>query len=144
MNIVNYLLRNYAPLDRRVRAIGKLESQAPRFLKDLRATLDPRLADTFFEVGEMAATGMLDAYARELPEILGGVSTPVRTYVESTNQTATAELKAFVGDLAATFRPRIKTDFALGRRKHERMIFAEHLVRIPIERLLAVGRADLD
>ena len=144
MNIVNYLLRNYAPLDRRVRAIGKLESQVPRFLKDLRATLDPRLADTFFEVGEMAATGMLDAYARELPEILSGVSTPVRTYVESTNQTATAELKAFVGDLAATFRPRIKTDFALGRRKYERMIFAEHLVRIPIERLLDVGRADLD
>src|SRR3989442_1105276 len=70
MNIVNYLLRNYAPLDRRVRAIGKLESQVPRFLKDLRSTLDRRLADTFFEVGEMAATGMLDAYARELPEVL--------------------------------------------------------------------------
>jgi hypothetical protein len=144
MNIVNYLLRNYAPLDRRVRAIGKLESQVPRFLKDLRSTLDRRLADTYFEIGEMAATGMLDAYARELPEILGSVSPGVRTYVEATNETATAELKAFVGDLAAKYRPRLKTDFALGRRKYERMIFAEHLVRIPIERLLDVGRADLD
>ena len=144
MNIVNYLLRKYAPLDRRVRAIGKLESQVPRFLKDLRSTLDRRLADTFFEVGEMAATGMLDAYSRELPEILGGVSPKVRTYVETRNETATAELKAFVSDLATKYRPRLKTDFALGRRKYERMIFAEHLVRIPIERLLEVGRADLD
>jgi len=144
MNIVNYLLRNYAPLDRRVRAIGKLESQVPRFLKDLRSTLDRRLADTFFEVGEMAATGMLDAYARELPEVLGGVSGGVRTYVERTNKTATAEVKAFVSDLATKYRPRLKTDFALGRRKYERMIFAEHLVRLPIERLLDVGRADMD
>jgi len=144
MNIVNYLLRKYAPLDRRVRAIGKLEAQVPRFLRDLRSTLDRRLAETFFEIGEMAATGMLDAYARELPEILGGVSPSVRTYVEGTNETATAELKAFVNDLAAKYRPRLKTDFALGRRKYERMIFAEHLVRIPVERLLDVGRADLD
>ena len=144
MNIVNYLLRKYAPLDRRVRAIGKLESQVPRFLKDLRSTLDRRLADTFFEVGEMAATGMLDAYSRELPEILSRVSPKVRTYVETRNETATAELKAFVSDLATKYRPRLKTDFALGRRKYERMIFAEHLVRIPIERLLEVGRADLD
>src|SRR5438034_47127 len=141
MNIVNYLVRKYAPLDRRVRAIGKLESQVPRFLKELRSTLDRRLADSFFEVGEMAATGMLDAYSRELPEILGGVSPKVRTYVETRNETATAELKAFVSDLATKYRPRLKTDFALGRRKYERMIFAEHLVRIPIERLLEVGRA---
>jgi hypothetical protein len=144
MNIVNYLLRKYAPVDRRVRAIGKLQTQVPRFLKELRSTLDRRLADTFFEIGEMAATGMLDAYARELPDILGGVSRSVRTYVERTNETATAELKGLVNDLASKYRPRLKTDFALGRRKYERMIFAEHLADIPIERLLEVGRADLD
>ena len=144
MNIVNYLLRKYAPLDRRVRAIGKLESQVPRFLRDLRSTLDRRLAETFFEIGEMAATGMLDAYARELPDILGGVSPSVRKYVEGTNETAIAELKGLVSDLAAKYHPRLKKDFALGRRKYERMIFAEHLVDIPIERLLDVGRADLD
>src|SRR5207247_6515724 len=55
MNIVNYLLRNYAPFDRRMRAVAKLQADVPRFLKDLRATLDRRLADTFYEVGEMAA-----------------------------------------------------------------------------------------
>ena len=143
MNIVNYLLRKYAPVDRRVRAIGRLQAQVPRFLKELRSTLDRRLADTFFEVGEMAASGMLDAYARELPNILSGVSRSVRAYVEETNATATADLKGLVSDLAAKYRPRLKKDFALGRRKYERMIFAEHLVGIPIERLLEVGRADL-
>src|SRR5256712_6334205 len=144
MNICNYHQRKFASLDLCVRAIGKLESHVPRFLKDLRSTLDRRLAETFFEIGEMAATGMLDAYARELPDILGGVSPSVRTYVEGTNETAIAELKGLVSDLAAKYHPRLKKDFALGRRKYERMIFAEHLVRIPVERLLDVGRADLD
>jgi len=70
LSIVNYLLRNYAPFDRRLRSAGQLQSQVPRYLKDLRATTDQRLADTFYEVGEQVAAGILDAYARELPEHL--------------------------------------------------------------------------
>src|SRR5437667_1547777 len=104
MNIVNYLLRKYAPLDRRVRAIGKLESQVPRFLKDLRSTLDRRLADTFFEVGEMAATGMLDAYSLELPEILGGVLTKVRRDGEKRDEKANVDLMGLVRDMASRVR----------------------------------------
>ena len=143
LSVVNYLLRSYAPLDRRLRAVGKLQAQVPRFLTDLRATMDRRLADTFYEMGEMAAAGILDAYARELPPALANASPSVRALVERTNEMAKAELKTLVDDLARTYKPRIKTDFALGRRKYERMMFAEHLARIPIDRLLEVGRADL-
>lgn len=144
LSIVNYLLRNYAPLDTRLRAIGKLESQVPDYLKDLRSLMDAHLADTFFELGEMAATGMLDAYARELPDVLGRASPAVRAFVERTNGIAKAELKRLANDLATKYKPRVKSNFALGRRKYERMMFAEQLVRIPIERLLEVGRADLE
>jgi len=143
LSIVNYLLRNYASFDRRLRSAGQLQSQVPRYLKDLRATTDRRLADTFYEVGEQVAAGILDAYARELPEHLAKASPAVRSYVERTNETAKAELKSLVDDLATKYKPRIKTSFALGRPKYERMIFAEHLAQIPIERLLEVGHADL-
>jgi uncharacterized protein (DUF885 family) len=143
LSVVNYLLRNYAPLDRRLRAVARLQAQIPRFLKDLRATTDRRLADTFYEMAEMAASGILDAYTRELPEWLGKASRATRSLVERTNEVAKGELKALVHDLSTKYKPRIKTEFALGRRKYERMIFAEHLARIPIERLQEVGRADL-
>ena len=143
LSIVNYLLRNYAPLDRRLRAVARLQSQVPRYLKDLRATMDPRLADTFYEMAEMAATGILDAYTRELPESLRGASPRTRALAERTNEVAKGELKALVDDLTAKYKPRVKTAFALGRRKYERMIFAEHLARIPIERLREVGESDL-
>src|SRR5438309_7995910 len=38
LSIVNYLLRKYAPLDRRLRAVGKLQSQIPGFLRVARGT----------------------------------------------------------------------------------------------------------
>jgi len=143
LSVVNYLLRKYAPLDRRLRAIAKLQAQIPRYLKELRGTMDRRLADTFYEMAEMAASGILDAYARELPGHLRDASPSVRALVERTNEIAKAELKGLVHDLTTTYKPRVKTDFALGRRKYERMIYAEHLARIPLDRLEEVGRADL-
>jgi Bacterial protein of unknown function (DUF885) len=143
LSVVNYVLRNYAPLDRRLRAVARLQSQVPRYLGDLRATMDRRLADTFYEMADMAATGILDMYARELPEHLAKASAATRARVERTNEVAQREVKALVNELSMKYKPRIKTDFALGRRKYERMIFAEHLAGIPIERLKEVGEADL-
>src|SRR5256886_11173374 len=68
LSIVNYLLREYAPLDRRLRAVGKLQSQIPGFLRVLRGTIDRRLADTCYEMAEMAAAGILDAHFGGMPE----------------------------------------------------------------------------
>ncbi|TLZ57893.1 MAG: DUF885 domain-containing protein [Methanobacteriota archaeon] len=143
LSIVNYLLRNYAPLDRRLRSVGKLQAQVPAFLESLRGTIDRRLADTCYEMAEMAAAGILDAYSRELPEYLRDASPGVRNFVERTNETAKSELKALVNELTTSYKPRIKAEFALGQRKYERMIFAEHLVHIPLDRLSEVGRSDL-
>ncbi len=143
LSIVNYLLRTYAPLDRRLRAVGKLQSQIPGFLRVLRGTIDRRLADTCYEMAEMAAAGILDAYSRELPDHLADASPVVRALVERTNETAKSELKDLVHELTTDYKPRIKREFALGRRKYERMIFAEHLAHIPLERLSEVGHSDM-
>src|SRR5205823_356202 len=137
LNIVNYRLRNYAPLDRRLRAVAKLQSGVPAFLRDFRQMMNRRLADTFYEIGEMAASGMLDAYARELPDHLRDASPRVRAVVERTNAVATSELKGLVESLTTAYKPRIKREFALGPRKYARMIFAEHLAAIPLDRLTA-------
>lgn len=143
MSIVNYLMRRYASLDRRLRAVARLESQVPRYLGQLRATSDRRLADTSYEMAEMAASGIRDAYERELSEHVAGASPAVRRLLGKTTATAVAALKAYHADLEKDYKPRVTREFALGRRKYERMIRAEHLAAIPLERLLAVGTADL-
>src|SRR5207244_5513973 len=141
--IVTSLLGEYAPLDGRLRAVGKLQSQIPGFLRVLRGTIDRRLADTCYEMAEMAAAGILDAYSRELPDHLADASPVVRALVERTNEPAKSELKDLVHELTTDYKPRIKREFALGRRKYERMIFAEHLARIPLARLSEVVHTDM-
>lgn len=144
LSIVNYLLRNYAPLDRRLRAVARMQSQVPRYLQRLRDTMDRRLADTCLEMAEMASRGIADSYERELPEHLHRATAQARASVEATNAAAIRELKALSMDLERRYRPRVRKEFALGRAKYERMIRSEHLARIPIERLLEVGLADLE
>ncbi len=144
MSVLNYLMRNYAPLDRRLRAIAKLQSQVPRYLRQLREGTDRRLAETKYEMVEMAARGIADQYDREVPQHLAKASPAVQKLVQKTNAAAVNELNLLVSELETRYKPRVKTQFALGARRYERMIFAEHQSKITIERLLKVGLADLE
>jgi len=144
LSVVNYLMRNYAPLDRRLRAVARIQNQIPRYLRQLRGTTDRRLADTCYEMAEMAAKGIADSYTRELPEYLDRAGPAVRSLVKRTNDLAIRELTALTKELEAKYKPRVKGEFALGRAKYDRMIESEHLARIPTQRLLAVGLQDLE
>ena len=144
MSVLNYLMRNYAPLDRRLRAIAKLQSQVPRYLRQLRASMDRHLAETKYEMAEMAARGIADQYDREVTQHLSKVSPAVQKLVQRTNAAAVNEINMLVSELASKYKPRVKTEFALGARKYERMIFADHLTKIPLGRLLDVGTKDLE
>jgi len=144
LNIVTYLLRNYAPVDRRIRAVAKLQSQVPSYLRRFRTLTDRRLADTQYEMAEMSIAGMIEQHERELPPLLAKVHAATRKLVDRTSAAALRDMKSLQTDLRTTYKPRVKTDFALGRAKYERMLWAEHLTRLPIERLLDVGTADLE
>ncbi|MEK6852129.1 MAG: DUF885 family protein, partial [Candidatus Thermoplasmatota archaeon] len=144
LSVLNYLLRGYAPLDRRLRAVARLQGQVPRYLRDFRATVRRRLPETYYEMAEMAARGIADQYARELPEHLGKASPAVRRLAERANGVAANEVKILANELEAKYKPRVKKEFAIGRRKYERMVRAEHIAPLSVERLLAVGMTDLE
>ncbi len=144
LNIVNYLLRNYAPLDRRVRAIARLQAQVPAHLTRFRGLLDRNLAETQYEMAELNVSGMIESYGRELPAFYPQLSPGTRRLVERTSAAAVAELTSLQSELRSRYKPRIKKGFALGRAKYERMLWAEHLTKMPVERLLEVGMADLE
>lgn len=144
LNVVDYILRDYAPVDRRIRAVAKLQSQVPAYLRRFRAVTDRRLVDTQYEMAEMSIAGMIEQYERDLPGFYPKVSPATRGRVERTGAAALRDMKALQADLRATYKPRVRTKFSLGRAKYERMLWAEHLTRIPLERLLEVGTADLE
>ena len=144
LSIVNYLLRNYAPLDRRMRVIARLQEQVPAYLDRFRAFLDRRLAETQYEMAEMAVSGMIESYAVELPAFFPKVSPGTRRRIEKSSADAVANLTSLQDRLRSTYRPRVTKAFALGRAKYLRLLWAEHLAKLPIERLLEVGTADLE
>ncbi len=144
LSIVNYLLRNYAPLDRRVRSIAKLEAQLPAHLARFRALADRSLAETQYEMAEMNVSGMIEAHGKELPTFFPQLPPATRRLVERTSAAAVSELTALQSELRSRYQPRVKKAFALGKAKYERMLWAEHLAKLPIERLLEVGTADLE
>ena len=144
LSIVDYLLRNYAPLDRRVRAIAKLQAQVPAHLDRFRALVDRSLAETQYEMAEMNASGMIEAYGQELPAFFPQLSPATRRLVERTNAVAVAELTRLKEELRSRYKPRVRKEFALGKAKYERMLWAEHLAKLPVDRLLEVGTADLE
>ncbi len=144
LSIVNYLLRDYAPLDRRVRAIAKLEAQVPSHVAHFRALADRSLAETQYEMAEMNVSGMIEAHGRELSAFFPQLSPATRHLVERTSRAAVSELTALQSELRSRYKPRVKKEFALGKAKYERLLWAEHLAKLPIERLLEVGTADLE
>ena len=144
LSIVNYLLRNYAPLDRRMRAIARLQDQVPGYLERFRALADPRLAETQYDMAEMAVSGMIESYGKELPAFYPKVSAATRRRTEKASDAAASALASLQDGLRSTFKGRVTKAFALGRAKYQRLLWAEHLARLPIERLLEVGTADLE
>ena len=143
LNLVEYLLKQYAPLDARLRSVAKLQAQVPGYVDVLRAITARRLAETQYEVGDMAVSGIIDSYREDLRPFLDEASPATRRRLERTNAAALAALTAFREELRTTYKPRVRKTFAIGRRKYEHLLWAEHLARLPIERLLEVGEGDL-
>ncbi len=143
LSLTGYLQREYAPLDRRLRAVARLEGQLPRYLEALRASTDRRLPEIHLEVAVTAARGVVDMFERELPEAAARASPTVRRLLDRTTPAAVNELRILVHELETAYRPWVKREFALGRQRFERMVRAEHLTAIPVPSLLEAGMRDL-
>ncbi len=143
LSLVEYLLKDYAPLDVRLRSAAQLQEKVPGLLTNLRRVMARTLAETQYELAEMVVSGMMDSYRVEVPPFLEKAAPVTRRRLDRANAAALAALSSFRDGLQSRYKPRVRKGFALGRRKYERMLWAEHLHRLPIERLVEVGEADL-
>jgi len=143
-NVVNYLLRSYAPLETRMRAVARLLEQVPRFVDRMRATLRRSIPDTCYEVGEQACEGIIESYEKELPNFAKRASPATRKRIAAASAKAVASLRAFLEEFRAKYKPRITRSLALGPARYRQMIRAEHGGDIPLDRLREIGRVDLE
>ena len=143
LDMGNYVLRDYAPLEDRLNAATAALRQVPDFLHMLDASLRNDLSPTMVDVSIECYKGIAHFYRNELP----GFAESVEDQRISSTLTAAAETAATAMD---TFVKKLRTraqgrdnGFAIGSRLYSRMLATTEGLSLPLERLVTIGQQNM-
>ncbi|RPI14420.1 MAG: DUF885 family protein, partial [Lysobacterales bacterium] len=139
-----YLDKPYAPAETRLRAYLAYLDALPKALEQIRANLRTPMPAPWVEYGYNAFAGYAEFFANDAAQAFASVEDPAaQARLRAANERAAAAMR----ELAAWFeaqRPKATQDFALGAAAFARMLAVTEQVDVPLERLAAIGRADLE
>ena len=155
IELSNYITRDYAPLAQRVESLsacasGRVESLSraltavPTFLDRLKAGLSPQLGLAVIEPSIEAYEGLRAFYDTDLAEAVAKLGdNQLSQSFEDARRPASAAVGAFVEHLEAR-RSSAGDEFAIGADRFAAHLLHGEMVHMPLDRLLAVGVADLE
>ncbi|HMN45271.1 MAG TPA: DUF885 domain-containing protein [Povalibacter sp.] len=139
-----YITVPYAPVDERLRAFIRYAKAIPGALAQVRANLQTPMPRTFVEYGWRGFKGFADFYRNDVPQ----------AFAEVKDEALQAELKAAIEPAAQAMmdmsqwveaqRAQATDDYALGAERFAAMLNMTERVTTPLDRLGAIGRADLE
>lgn len=139
-----YLTRDYAPLEQRMAAYVKYAEVVPRAAEQIRANLETPLPKTYVQLGHVTFGGMASFYRDDVPAVFKSVEDDaLQERFRKANAGAIAAMEA----LDAWFTEQEKTatdDYAMGADLFAKMLRTTEHVDVPLDRLKAVGEADLE
>lgn len=143
LDVGNYILRNYAPLEERARALVAHLRGIPSVLSAMRENLTHPMRPAV-GVAARIGKGLVSFLQDDLPGALSGLEDgSVRAELEEAIRDAIREVEAAVSWLENDLAPRATDDFALGAERFARMLALGEGVEVPLERLREVAEADL-
>ena len=144
LNVGNYVRRDYAPLEDRLRSATAVLNQVPEFLQTLDAALRSDLSRHVVDMSVESYAGMAQFYRNDLSAFAGQVSDhEIASGFASAIGVAADALDRFVDKL----KPRSQGDdstFAIGGSLYSRMLAVGEGLELPLERIASVGQANLD
>lgn len=144
LDVTTYLKRNYAPLPERLRSLTSHLEEIPRFLEEAREHLSEPLALPIVETALEIYGGYRSFYASDLARAAaGGAGTPLHDRFEMARTAAAAALGSFEAFLAGA-KHRATGEFAIGEAGFAAMLRSGEMVDLPLDRLVALGEAELD
>jgi uncharacterized protein (DUF885 family) len=139
-----YVTVPYAPLDQRLRAFNAYAKAIPVALAQIRANLKTPMPRTFIGYGVAGFNGFADFYRKDIPAVFADVK----------DESLQAELKQVLEPAAKAMadtaswlesqRAQATEDFVLGPERFAAMLRMTEGVTTPVDRLEAIGRADLE
>lgn len=138
-----YVTRPYAPLATRLRALNRWLAHVPRALAQIRGTLQAPMPLPLAQIGKIRFGGLVSYLRDDVPPVFATVSEPaLRAEFEAVRPAAIAAFAA-MGQWFQALEATASGDFALGPEKFERMLWMTERVRLTVDAVLALGRADL-
>ncbi|MCJ7451715.1 MAG: DUF885 domain-containing protein [Steroidobacteraceae bacterium] len=139
-----YLSKAYAPLETRMRAFITYANALPQATEQIRANLRPPLAAPIIDYGVNAFGGYADFFASDASKVYAQVE-DVKLQAELAAALKRASDAAReLADWLAAQRATATQDYAMGPKLFARMLEATEQVTVPLDRLEAIGRADMD
>ena len=144
LNVGNYVRRDYAPLEDRLRAASSALKQVPEFLSALDDSLRDDLSRHIVDMSVESYGGMAQFYRNELASFANKVDDKqIAANFTSSIEGAAAALDGFVEKLK--FRARAAdNDFAIGSTLYSRMLDTGEGLDLPLERIASIGQANLE
>jgi len=139
-----YVSREYAPLETRIKSYTKFAGNVPTALQQIKANLKLPLAKTAIKIGHRSIGGLADFFAKDVPTIFAPVKdAQSQTNFKIANDAAVQAIREFDSWLTQQ-ETQATGEFALGPEKFSLMLKMTEGVDIPLGRLEAIGRRDLD
>jgi hypothetical protein len=139
-----YLSRDYAPLEKRLKAYIAYARGIPQIAADVRANLHTPLPKTLLERGIDGFGGYAAFYRKDVVKVFATVQDPAAQKELAAADSAAAKA---MDDLTAWLKSERKTAtdaFALGEPLFAEMLKATEQVDVPVAELAEKGRADLE
>jgi len=143
LDVGNYILRNYAPLEVRARALIAHLRGVPAVLSAMRENLIHPMRPAV-GVAARIGKGLASFLQDDLPAALSVLEDgALRAELEEAIRDAVREVNAAVSWLENDLAPRAADDFALGPERFARMLALSEGLDISLDRLREVAEADL-
>ena len=138
-----YLTREYAPLDKRMRAYIVYARSVQRAAAQIRANLRPPLARPLVERGISGFGGYAEFYQSDVPKVFASVTDATLQKEFAEANAGAAQAMTDLTEWLKSQRDTATATFALGPDKYARMLKATEGVTTPLAELEAAGRADM-
>ena len=139
-----YLSKPYAPLEARMRAFIAYANALPQATRQIQANLRPPLAAPIIDYGVNAFGGYADFFAGDAAAVYADVKdAKLQAELAAALKRASGATRE-LADWLATQRATATQVYAMGPQLFSRMLAATEQVTVPLDRLEAIGRADMD
>jgi uncharacterized protein (DUF885 family) len=142
LDLTDYIVRDYAPIDDRASAIARLLTSFPSVLECGKRRLDPVLPRPFVTLSIRIAEG-LPTHFEDGEAFASACSAALRDKVHAARKGADAAVRSFAEWLRKERLPQANDDFALGPERFQRLLWVREGLTMPVSDLLSRGRADL-